>query len=325
MTHNIKLPENFSWKYYLAVNKDLYYINTKEEAIAHWHRHGYEEDREYCPKESYSLSIEKFFTPVDSTFSDNDTCKNIDKIYCINLEDRTDRWEHLSDVSNVERFDAIRTTDNIHEYTKYNLNYNPIDLEVAIYFHVHKGAYGAYLSHYLLWKKIVEEDIDYALILEDDICKDSLNEILNTSILSANNYDLVNLSKRIKIDLYNNNVFDGAEAYLLSKQGAKVLISLTQSPFFFDRLGVQKFNNLNYFNCKTYCWSDKPSITCPVDKFIGYACQTGLLKYHLYPAIDINNTIADKSDIALIEGTNAWHFDHDTIMDYSKLLGVDNG
>ena len=45
----------------------------------------------------------------------------------------------------------------------------------------------------------------------------------------------------------------------------------------------------------------------------------------IYPAIDINNTIADKSDIALIEGTNAWHFDHDTIMDYSKLLGVDNG
>ena len=321
MTDHIKLPENFNWKYYLAVNKDLHYINTKDEAVAHWHRHGYEEDRKYCPEKPYSLSVEKFFLPVDSTLSDNDTYKNIDKVYCINLKDRTDRWEHLSDVLNIERFDGIKTTDDIQKYVEYNLHYNPVDLESAIYFHVHTGAYGAYLSHYLLWKKIVEEDVNYALIIEDDICKDSLNHVLDSNVLSSNNYDLVQLSKRIKFDLYNNIVFDGAEAYLLSKQGAKILISLTQYPFFFDRLGVQKFNNLNYWNCETYCWSDKPSITCPVDKFMGYACQTGLLKYYLYPAIDLNEEIANKSDISLTEGINSWNFNQDTIVHYSKLLG----
>lgn len=322
MTDNtIKLPENFSWKYYLAINKDLHYINTQEDAVAHWHRHGYKDGREYCPKEPYSLSVESFFLPVDFTFSDNDTYRNIDKLYCINLKDRTDRWDHLSDISNIERFNAIKTTNDIQKYPEYNLGYDPVDLEVAIYFHIHKGAYGAYLSHYLLWKKIVEEDIDYALIIEDDVCKDSLSHVLNASILTANNYDLVHLSKRIRFDLYSNTVFDGAEAYLLSKHGAKILIALTQYPFFFYKLGVQKFNNLNYFNCKTYSWSDKPSITCPVDKFIGYACQTGLLKHYVYPAVDINNTVANTSDVALTEGTNAWHFDQDTIVHYSKLLG----
>jgi len=321
VTDTIRLPENFNWKYYLAVNKDLCYIDTKEEAVAHWHRHGYEENRKYCPEKPYSLSVERFFLPVDSTFFDNDTYKNIDKVYCINLKDRTDRWEHLSDIPNVERFDAIRTTDDIQKYTEYNLDYNPVDLEAAIYFHIHKGAYGAYLSHYLLWKKIVEEDIDCALILEDDICKDSLNHVLDSNILSANSYDLVQLSKRIKFDLYDNIVFDGAEAYLLSRQGAKILISLTQYPFFFDRLGVQKFNNLNYFNCETYSWSEQPAITCAVDKFMGYACQTDLLNFFPYPVIDINNSVASNSDIGLSEGINAWNFDQDTIVHYSKLLG----
>ncbi len=58
---------------------------------------------------------------------------------------------------------------------------------------------------------------------------------------------------------------------------------------------------------------------------MGYACQTDLLDLFLYPVIDINKPIASNSDIALSEGINAWHFNQDTIVHYSKLLGAYNG
>ena len=89
----------------------------------------------------------------------------------------------------------------------------------------------------------------------------------------------------------------------------------------------KKFNNVNYLSTRldlqvnNYKWSEQPAITCPVDKFMGYACQTDLLNLFLYPVIDINKPMADDSDIGLSEGINAWHFGHDTITHYSKLLG----
>jgi GR25 family glycosyltransferase involved in LPS biosynthesis len=251
--------------------------------------------------------------------------KTIDKIYCINLANRTDRWEHCSSIPNVERFDAIKTNENTQKYTEYNLDYNPIDIEVAIYFHIHKGAYGAYLSHYLLWQKIVEENIDNALVLEDDIDANSVEDLLNSNLFIGH-YDLIQLSKRVRFD-DNNAVFDGAESYIISKEGANTLLSLTHSPFLFNKLGVKKYNNMNYLDTKldlqanNYRWSERPAITCPVDKFMGYACQTNLLDFFLYPSIDINKSIASNSDIGMSEGINAWHFDQDTILHYSKILG----
>ena len=279
--------------------------------------------------------IDPYLKPLRQDYKLNDQSevvftnkKTIDKIYCINLEHRTDRWEHCSGISNVERFDAIKTTDNIQKYTEYNLRYDPVDLEVAIYFHVHKGAYGAYLSHYLLWKKIVEEDIDYTLVLEDDVDINSVNHLLDSNLFIGN-YDIIQLSKRVRFDRDDNPVFDGAESYIISKQGANTLLSLTHSPFLFSKLGVKKYNNLNYLDTKldlhlqlhNYKWSEQPAITCPVDKFMGYACQTDLLDLFLYPVIDINKSVASNSDIGLSEGINAWHFGHDAIVHYSKLLG----
>ena len=90
---------------------------------------------------------------------------------------------------------------------------------------------------------------------------------------------------------------------------------------------IAKHYNLNYLDTKLdlqlhkYKWSEQPAITCPVDKFMGYACQTDLLDLFLYPVIDINKSVASNSDIGLSEGINAWHFGYDAIIHYSKLLG----
>lgn len=285
-------------------------------------------DKAICLASPYLKPLRQGYTLNDKSEIVFTNKKTIDKIYCINLEHRKDRWDQCSDIPNVERFDAIKTTDNIHLYTKYGLDYKPVDLEVAIYFHIHHGGYGAYLSHYLLWKKIVAENIDYTLVLEDDVDAISVQKLIDSN-LSIGNHDFIQLSKRVRFE-NNNPVFDGAESYIISKEGANTLLSLTHSPFLFNKLGVKKHNNLNYLDAKlglqlnNYKWSDTPAITCPVDKFMGYACQTNLLDFFLYPTININKPLASNSDIGLSQGINAWHFDQDTILHYSQLLGVES-
>ena len=248
--------------------------------------------------------------------------KTIDKIYCINLERRVDRWQNCNNITNIERFDAVNTSDVTDQYIQNGLTYKPIDTEVAIYFYVHSGAYGAYLSHYLLWQKIVASDVDYALVLEDDIELNSVTNFLDSNLLIGE-YDFIQLSKKIRFDIYNNAIFDGAESYIISNKGANTLLSLTHSPFLFDRLGVNKYNNANYVDSvsNNYRWSEQPAITCPVDKFMGYACQTGLLKFFLYPTINIDKELSKKSNIATENNINAWDFDYNTIKHYSKLIG----
>ncbi len=278
-----------------------------------------------CLADPYLKPLRQGYTLNDRSEVVFSNKKTVDKIYCINLEHRNDRWEHCSGIENIERFEAVNTTKDTQKYIEYNLDYNPIDIEAAIYFHIHKGAYGAYLSHYLLWQKIVNENIENALVLEDDVDVSSVKDFLDCN-LSIGNHDLIQLSKRVRFDNHNP-VFDGAESYIISKEGANTLLSLTHSPFLFHKLGVKKYNNLNYLDSKlnlqlnNYKWSEQPAITCPVDKFMGYACQTSLIDFFLYPYIDLSKSLSSKSDIGLSEGINAWHFDRDTIVHYSKILG----
>lgn len=71
-----------------------------------------------------------------------------DKIYCINLDERPDRWEQVLNefkkvgIENVERFSAVK-----HE----------------------KGAIGCRESHLNIIKKAKEEKLNNVLIFEDDV------------------------------------------------------------------------------------------------------------------------------------------------------------
>jgi hypothetical protein len=80
-----------------------------------------------------------------------------DKIYCINLDRRTDRWEECEKIFSkygleVERFSAIDGSKN-----NYNLGY-PYDSELA-------GA----ISHTKVLEKAKELKLKNVLILEDDV------------------------------------------------------------------------------------------------------------------------------------------------------------
>jgi glycosyl transferase family 25 len=80
-----------------------------------------------------------------------------DRIYCINLDRRPDRWEECQIIFkkmniNVERFSAC---DGQLIDTRYGKVYN--------------GELGGTISHTRLVKKIIDEKYDRVLVLEDDV------------------------------------------------------------------------------------------------------------------------------------------------------------
>lgn len=101
--------------------------------------------------------------------------------YCINLKNRTDRWETFSSQSAIQdikakhhfdRFEAVsgstvdvqndsrislRTKRNIKESTRREHS----DINTA-------GAIGCYLSHTDLWRKVADGSEPFAIIFEDD-------------------------------------------------------------------------------------------------------------------------------------------------------------
>lgn len=95
-----------------------------------------------------------------------------DKIYCINLNERTDRWQSCLkkfekyDIQNVERVEAIKP--NIYEDKKTN------------------ARLGCTSSWEKVLKKILNENVNHILVLEDDFEfrfeKDELFNKLNNSI-----------------------------------------------------------------------------------------------------------------------------------------------
>jgi hypothetical protein len=92
------------------------------------------------------------------------------KIFIINLKKDKDRFLKISEqlnrnnFFNYERVDAIYGKD---VYKDYNTKLNP-------------GQLGCYLSHLRTYSKIIEQNLEYAIILEDDVQKFiRLKELLN--------------------------------------------------------------------------------------------------------------------------------------------------
>ena len=170
------------------------------------------------------------------------------KIFVINLENAKEKRKKmisiLNSISNkyltyefdyefdYEFFKAIDGKQlQPHEY---NINldwYNPCDNT-----HTTLGEVGCSISHYYLWKKIIDENIENAIILEDDV------EIINPDFfyicknINPSLYDVIYLSRKKMIDIPEESAYHiypnlvkpvfsyWSCAYMLSKSGAKKLL-----------------------------------------------------------------------------------------------------
>lgn len=248
--------------------------------------------------------------------------RKIERIFIINLKDKIhlfNKFNRLRDIhTGIERLDAVDSRSNHKVYEDYGLSLAPVGLCSKFYFSESLGAIGCYLSHYLIWKYMIEREISSALILEDDA---KVNDVAR--LLENGNYffdlmqnDLIQFNTRTPNNFLNPygtecNAFNGTECYYLNLNGANKLFSLTHNRDCFqgvikDRpfgehqvMGVKPSYTIYpqryemYKNEAPQDWTQKDAITCAVDKFIGYCSdpklpQDKVLSTKVIPAVNLS-------------------------------------
>jgi hypothetical protein len=170
---------------------------------------------------------------------------SVKRIYCINLRRRTDRLSRFIDAfpdSWMNKLQIIAAVDGINhilsDSEKHSLRNTNWDIEVG------RAQWGCSFSHEIIWRNIVNDNVDYAIILEDDaIFKGSdsrmeetmkMVKLLNLNICflgpdnhpentKSNPHDFSDLITpricRVKSNL-------GTMSYLISLQGATDLLKI---------------------------------------------------------------------------------------------------
>ena len=169
--------------------------------------------------------------------------------YVINLDRRPDRWNDFSKQSilkefkHLQRFSAVDgktlnlvDDERISLHTRHNIqqNYRRSDYEINT-----AGAIGASFSHITIWKKFLESDSEYLVVFEDDTIVDKKSlEYIDTLIptLPSSGWDMWLLGthqwafegkplvKGNPKGWWKVKSFTGAHAYVLSRNGAKILL-----------------------------------------------------------------------------------------------------
>ena len=165
--------------------------------------------------------------------------KDISKIFVVNLNDKVHRWKKFCTIGDtrMNRFEAIDSRKNHLVYQNYNFDFDAWDYQVS--FTSPLLAIGIYLSFYTIWKHIIDNDIDVALILEDDADVYDVKSYLNLNQqIDTDFYDFIQLGKRCNkpwVKDYTEN-FDGLEAYVLTKRGAEILVNSTNDASHFNNV-----------------------------------------------------------------------------------------
>ena len=193
------------------------------------------------------------------------------KIFVINLDSSKQRWckikNQLDDFKlEYERIPAVdgRLLSN------YNKMYNSFKNKTHFHINLSKGEIGCYLSHINCWKKIIDENLDYAIIIEDDVkILQDLNKIkkLITDTLFLEwdyikigetpvkrNSKVVKNIKDFSIVKYSKKVPTGTFGQIVSYKGSKKLLEYS-NPFYRPvDVDIQHTweNNLNVFGIKPY-------------------------------------------------------------------------
>jgi GR25 family glycosyltransferase involved in LPS biosynthesis len=168
-----------------------------------------------------------------------------DKIIYINLDRRPDR--NLNVIEQIKKLGLTEITERFSAIDGTKIDMNNVDTNIItqdginfakksdiIYTHLTVGAIGCAMSHRAIYQKIIDENINSCLILEDDITIDNkFNEkikiIENYIKQNRLDYDLFFLGFHHTAKYDNTNKYKivyGLFGYIVTNKGAKKLLNL---------------------------------------------------------------------------------------------------
>jgi glycosyl transferase family 25 len=191
----------------------------------------------------------------------------------IHEHERRQHIDSLFDEHNLDfdYFDAINKTQVEDTLRKYGLKVQSERMSV--------GEVACYLSHYCLWQKVIEYNLPYLMVFEDDIYfSKSGKTLLNNFAWLPNDFVVIKLETmhgRVMINKGINIMLDhklchmksshmGMAGYIISQRGAKKLVEMIQElgvdrpvdHIMFDKLIEQKASKV-YQVSPALCIQDK--------------------------------------------------------------------
>lgn len=161
------------------------------------------------------------------------------KIAVVSLKTEHERRQHIDrlfkenelDFEYFDAIDKLRVADNLE---KHGLTVNTEKMST--------GEVACYLSHYCLWQQVVDCDLPYLMVFEDDIYfSKSAKTLLNGLDWLPSSFDVIKLETMYQRVMINKGIslplghrlsemksrHMGAAGYIISQDGAKKLISMT--------------------------------------------------------------------------------------------------
>jgi len=261
--------------------------------------------------------------------------KNL-SVFLISLKEKTDLQKPFVDnIKNLNLIHGVDARENGFVYKEFGLKLDPPDKIAKIEFSKNKGQIGCYLSHYTIWKKILLENIKFALILEDDANVNDVCDVLDEDIifnkLDTNKPTLLQLNKRTPIEQLPW-WFDGTESYAINKSAAQVLLNNThdfsalQNKFIEYAWTWPDLKRGAYGLFKKYAnydqkldFTKKNTIRYAIDKFIGYCslpynCLENRLEIHVDNKISlIENNLSE-----IKRGKQVWEMNEAEIDEFEN-------
>jgi len=232
--------KHFAFNYWWTMADYVSGLNTNEKY--EWFILSDPKVKYYCVSDAYPDDNYKQF----DVFNDNI------KIKCVNLLRRPDRKEQITKqlekeslISHTSFFAAVDGQQlNVTDDIKKLFNGNDFGSK--------RGVIGCALSHYYLWQELLEDNVEYYFIIEDDvdICDNFIFKMNNVLYnMKKKEWDIIyfGYSERNKISSNNNTVIEydkrnnigGTFAYILNKRCAKKFLT------FANTNGIK--NGIDYF------------------------------------------------------------------------------
>ncbi|WP_417658795.1 glycosyltransferase family 25 protein [Pseudidiomarina sp.] len=210
------------------------------------------------------------------------------KIFVINLAHSTERWQHVSQQLDrlhlpYERLDAVN--GKLLTEAEINAVFSTQLADKYFHYRLTRGEIACYLSHLKAWQKIVDDGLDFGIVLEDDININALfSEVPNriaaftvkwdfiklAAPFKDQPYDVIESDTHLRVVSYRRKPPMGACAQAVSVSGARQLLTL------------------------------RPPIFRPVDVDLQWSYELGIRTLGLVP-YTVDNTHQHSSDIFAVE------------------------
>lgn len=206
------------------------------------------------------------------------------KIYVINMDESPERLNHCADELSKHgvTFERIQAVDVRKNELLKNKHYSEEKNKWSYYKSLTDGEIGCYLSHRKAWAKIIEDNVDFGLVLEDDFdVAGDIKSLLSCVSEIKSKWHCIKLAEfpirrkatsikqlgQFNLVSYNKPPIRAC-AQIISKEGAELLLRLTEKIYRPVDVDIQwfVFDGLIVNGITPYTFEPSNKIESDIDK-----------------------------------------------------------